>query len=49
MRREVGHIRQALANLPAPPVLLKGAAYVVAELPNATGRRFGDIDILVPM
>lgn len=29
-------------------ILLKGAAYVLAGLPNAKGRVFSDIDILVP-
>lgn len=31
-----------------PIVLLKGAAYVVADLPPAVGRSVGDLDILVP-
>jgi hypothetical protein len=29
-------------------LLLKGAAYAIADLPPAAGRLFGDIDILVP-
>jgi hypothetical protein len=48
VRWEVNQIRQALAGLGAPVVLLKGAAYVMAELPAARGRLFSDIDILVP-
>jgi len=48
IRRETGFIRRALADLGAPVVLLKGAAYVMAGLPAAEGRLFSDIDILVP-
>lgn len=48
IRREVGLILRALDGLGAPIVLLKGAAYVMAELPAAGGRVFGDIDIMVP-
>lgn len=46
--RETRFLDQALASLSAPVVLLKGAAYVAAELPAASGRVFSDIDILVP-
>ena len=45
---EVRLIRQALADLDIPLILLKGAAYVLAQLPSARGRIFSDIDILVP-
>ena len=48
VRWEVGQIRQALAELGAPIVLLKGAAYVMSGQPAARGRLFGDIDLLVP-
>lgn len=48
VRWEVRQIRQALAGLETPLVLLKGAAYVLAGLTAAEGRRFSDIDILVP-
>jgi hypothetical protein len=48
IRREAAFISQALSSLGAPVVLLKGAAYVLAGLPAAEGRVFGDIDILVP-
>jgi Uncharacterised nucleotidyltransferase len=48
VQREVAHVRAALAPLGLEPVLLKGAAYVMAELPAADGRMFADIDILVP-
>lgn len=48
VEREAGHIANALAPLGAPVVLLKGAAYAMAQLPAAQGRVFSDIDILVP-
>ena len=48
IRREARYLQQALAGLAAPVVLLKGAAYVMTELPAASGRVFGDIDIMVP-
>lgn len=44
---EVEKIRKALAVLNIPVILLKGAAYVVSELPNSYGRLFSDIDLLV--
>lgn len=45
---EVSQIAGALAPLHLPVVLLKGAAYALADLPAARGRMFSDIDILVP-
>ena len=48
VRWEVIHIREALADLAAPVVLLKGAAYCIANSPAALGRVFNDVDILVP-
>jgi hypothetical protein len=48
VRWEVHLIREALAELGMPVILLKGAAYVMAKLPPARGRVFSDIDILVP-
>lgn len=48
VQREVGLIDAALARIDVPIILLKGAAYVLAALPAARGRLFGDIDILVP-
>lgn len=48
VRWEVSQILEALAELDAPVVLLKGAAYVMADLPAARGRLFSDVDILVP-
>lgn len=48
VRWEVALIRKALADLCIPLILLKGAAYVLAQLPPSYGRVFSDIDILVP-
>ena len=48
VRWEVRCIQQALAGSGVPLVLLKGAAYAMAQLPAAQGRLFSDIDILVP-
>jgi hypothetical protein len=45
---EVNCIARALAKLDTPVVLLKGAAYLTADLPPSKGRLFSDIDILVP-
>jgi len=47
VRWEVDRIKRALAHIDTPIVLLKGAAYVMAGLPPATGRMFADIDIMV--
>lgn len=48
VRWEVHKVHEALGHLDIPIVLLKGAAYVMADLPPARGRLFGDIDLLVP-
>jgi hypothetical protein len=48
VRREVECIRQALISSRVELVLLKGAAYVMANLVAGEGRTFSDIDILVP-
>lgn len=45
--RELGHIEQALSSLNIPVILLKGASYVLLDLPAAEGRVFSDVDILV--
>lgn len=45
---ELQQIRDALDDLNVPLIVLKGAAYVAANLPAAEGRMFNDIDILVP-
>ena len=47
VRWEVDRVRVALATVPGPVVLLKGAAYVALGLPPARGRLFTDVDILV--
>lgn len=48
LRWEVNRIERALAGLGETIILLKGAAYIVAELPPAPGRLATDVDILVP-
>lgn len=48
VRWEVNCIRQALRHVDTPIVLLKGAAYLMANMSTARGRLFADIDILVP-
>lgn len=45
---EIEHVRRALSEGGIRLVLLKGAAYLAANLPVARGRLFGDIDLLVP-
>ena len=50
-RWECNRIQRALFDLPDrdfPVVLLKGAAYVMSNLPCAHGRLVSDVDILVP-
>jgi hypothetical protein len=48
VRWEVGCIQTALREVGVPITLLKGAAYLMADLPHARGRIFSDVDILVP-
>ncbi len=48
IRWEVRCISEALAATGVPVILLKGAAYVMADLPASHGRVFTDVDILVP-
>ena len=48
VRWEVKCILQALADLPVPVILLKGAAYLLADLRAGYGRLFSDVDILLP-
>jgi hypothetical protein len=48
VRWELQQLRAALADLDSPLIVLKGAAYVAADLPAAAGRLFNDIDMLVP-
>ncbi len=49
VRWDVICLERLLAGLEVPIILLKGAAYVMADLPPARGRLFGDIDIMVPL
>jgi hypothetical protein len=48
VRRELGYVQDALSGMHVPVILLKGASYVLLDLPAASGRIFSDIDILVP-
>ena len=48
VRWEIVCLKAALDRLSLPLILLKGAAYIAAGVPAASGRLFGDIDILVP-
>lgn len=48
VRWEVHHLEKALAGIQGRVVLLKGAAYAMADLSPAAGRTFSDVDILVP-
>lgn len=48
VRAESLRVARALAETGEPLVLLKGAAYALADLPCAAGRLFGDIDLIVP-
>ncbi len=48
VRWEVDCIVKALSSFEEPVVLLKGAAYLLANLPPSDGRIFSDVDILVP-
>ena len=45
---EVDRVRRALADSAIRPVLLKGGAYALANLPLSRGRASTDLDILVP-
>ncbi|WP_026340599.1 nucleotidyltransferase family protein [Thioalkalivibrio sp. ALJT] len=48
LRWELEELSRGLLTRMAPPVLLKGAAYLLADLPNAHGRLANDIDLLFP-
>lgn len=48
VRNEVAYIAEALDSIDVQLVLLKGAAYELAELMPARCRTFNDIDLLVP-
>ncbi len=45
---EINRIALALNQCATPLILLKGAAYIMLQLPTAQGRLFSDVDILVP-
>lgn len=47
-RWEINRILAALAGTDMPLVLLKGGAYILAELPPSRGRLLSDVDLLVP-
>ena len=48
VEREVREVASAIRPLGVPMILLKGAAYLLADLPASRGRVFSDVDILVP-
>lgn len=48
LRWEVNRVLHALKKTDEDVILLKGAAYIFAGLPPATGRTASDVDILVP-
>ena len=48
VRWEVARLQETLRPTGVTLVLLKGAAYVMAELPVARGRLFADVDFMVP-
>lgn len=46
---ELDRVRHALrGDSPSPLIVLKGCAYALARLPNAAGRPFADVDLLIP-
>jgi hypothetical protein len=47
-RWEMEELYRLLERIGVPMIVLKGAAYVVADLDAAKGRMFGDVDIMVP-
>ena len=47
-RWELNRILWALGHDHGPIIVLKGMAYLLAGLPNAAGRGFADLDLLVP-
>jgi hypothetical protein len=48
LRYEKKWLLRAVQSAQTDLLLVKGAAYILAELPAAAGRMIGDIDILVP-
>lgn len=49
LHNELAHLEQVFAGASYPCVLLKGAAYRLANVPLARGRVFSDMDLLVPL
>ncbi len=47
LRWEVNRIRRALSDSAIPFTMLKGAAYIMMDLPFARGRLCADVDILL--
>jgi len=46
---ELDRIAHALVDLPEVPIVaMKGCAYLLANTPNAAGRSFADVDLLIP-
>jgi hypothetical protein len=45
---EINRLERALKETGVPVILLKGAAYLVAQLPLSVGRFLSDIDLLAP-
>jgi hypothetical protein len=48
LRWEIDRLARAFSDLDAPWVLLKGAAYLAANLAPGRGRRVADVDVMVP-
>lgn len=48
VRFEINRLLRALGQSDTQVILLKGAAYMMAELPPARGRLIGDLDLMVP-
>ncbi|MCC6917181.1 nucleotidyltransferase family protein [Nitrosomonas sp.] len=47
VRWELNRVRWALDDSDMPVIVLKGMAYLLQDLPNAAGRMFADLDLLV--
>ncbi len=45
---EMARMRQALRRIEGPVLVLKGGAYLAAQLPAAAGRTLSDFDLMVP-
>ncbi|MEM6579637.1 MAG: nucleotidyltransferase family protein [Pseudomonadota bacterium] len=48
LKYELKWIKRALDSVNIKSVLLKGAAYILADLPSGRGRLISDIDLLIP-